>query len=300
MDRYNALLVFRHVAQLGSFAAAARKLRLSAPAISKNVADLESHLGVRLINRTTRSMALTEEGKTYLEHVMRGLDALTEGEAALGNAKAEPTGTLRVSAPMTVTLTRFSQAIPAFLSRYPELRLDLDLDDRRVDIIREGFDVAVRSYGDLEDSGLIAKKLGVMPYALCASPSYFATHGRPLEPIDLKALTHVRFPFGGNADFWEFRKAGRVERIPVAARYSVTSSLAVRDALRAGLGVSLIPIPYVENDLKSGELELALGDWSAAETTHYAVYPSRQHLAPKVRVFIDFLVDQFGRSRLAR
>lgn len=296
MDRFTALQVFRHVAELGSFAGAGRKLGLSPPAVSKNVAELEAHLGVRLINRTTRRMALTEEGRTYLEHVTRGLDALAEAETALSSVRASPSGTLRVSAPMTVTLMRFSEAIPEFLSRYPELKLDLHLDDRRVDIVREGFDLAIRGSSNLEDSSLIARKLGIMPHVLCAAPAYFEAHGKPLTPSDLKTMEHVRFPFGGNADVWEFSKDGRTERIPVEARYSVTSSLAVRDALRGGFGISLIPLPYVAGDLRDGRLQTALDDWATAEVTHYAVYPSRQHLAPKIRVFIDFLIRQFAHS----
>ncbi|MFJ6327474.1 MULTISPECIES: LysR family transcriptional regulator [unclassified Rhizobium] len=299
MDRYTALQVFRHVAGLGSFAEAGRKLGLSPPAVSKNVAELEAHLGVRLINRTTRRMALTEEGKTYLEHVTRGLDALIEAEAALSPAKSSPVGTLRVSAPMTVALVRLSEAVPEFLSRYPGLNLELHLDDRRVDIVHEGFDLAIRGYSSLEDSSLIARKLGVMPHVLCAAPAYFDAHGKPQTPSDLTALQHIRFPYGSNADVWEFTKDGKAERIPVKARYSVSSSLAVRDALRAGIGVSLIPLPYIEKDIQEGRLQEALTDWTTAEITHYAVYPSRQHVTPKIRVFLDFLVRQFGQTSYA-
>ncbi len=296
MDRFTALQVFRHVAELGSFAEAARKLGLSPPAVSKNVAELEAHLGVRLISRTTRRMALTEEGRTYLDHVTRGLDALREADAALSLVKTSPSGTLRVSAPMTTALVRFSEAIPEFLSRYPGLILDLHLDDRRVDIVHEGFDLAIRGSSNLEDSSLIARKLAVMPHVLCAAPAYFKQHGKPNAPSDLKRLDHVRFLFGGNVDVWTFRKGGRTERIAVQARYSVTSSLAVRDALRGGIGISLIPLPYVADDLRNGRLQSALDDWTTAEITHYAVYPSRQHLAPKVRVFLDFLIQQFNRA----
>ncbi|HEX5736913.1 MAG TPA: LysR family transcriptional regulator [Hydrogenophaga sp.] len=295
MDRLTALKVFRHVAEWGSFAEAGRRLRLSPPAISKNMAELEAHLGARLINRTTRRMALTEEGKIYLEHVVRGLDALTEADEALCPIKNSPSGTLRVSAPMTVTLTRLSAAIPEFLKRYPDLKLDLHLDDRRVDLVREGFDLAIRGSDRLEDSSLIARQLAVMPHVLCGAPAYFDAQAAPVVPADVRAHTCIRFSLSSHADTWVFSKDGRTEQIAVNARYSVTSSLAVRDALRSGLGLSLIPRAYVQDDLKEGRLRAVLEDWRTVETTLYAVYPSRQHVAPKIRVFLDFLIEEFGR-----
>lgn len=296
MDRYIAMQVFRHVAELSSFAEAGRRLSLSPAAISKNIAELEAHVGARLINRTTRRMSLTEEGRIYLDYVVRGLDAFSEADQALCPVKTEPSGTLRVSAPMTVTLTRLSTAIPRFLTRYPELKLDLHLDDRRVDLIRDGFDLAIRGSDHLDDSSMVAKKLAVMPHVLCAAPSYFEVHGKPQVPADLKSHRCVRFSLSSHANAWVFSKDGRSERIAVDARYSVTSSLAVRDALREGFGLSLIPYPYVENDLREGRLQTALEDWSTVETTLYAIYHSRQHLAPKIRAFLDFVAEEFGRS----
>ncbi|MGG1949259.1 LysR family transcriptional regulator [Trinickia sp. NRRL B-1857] len=295
MDRYTALQVFRHVAELNSFAEAGRRLGLSAAAISKNVAELETFIGARLINRTTRRMALTEEGRIYLEHVTRGLDALAEADHALSPIKATPSGTLRVSAPMTVTLTRLSAAIPAFLSRHPDLKLDLHLDDRRVDLVKEGFDLAIRGSDGLEDSSLIARALTVMPHVICASPDYFRVHGKPRTPADLKTHNCIRFSLSGHADVWEFKQGDRTERIAIDARYSVGSSLAIRDALRAGFGLSLIPYPYVEDDLKEGRLQSALDDWRTVQTTLYAIYPSRQHVTPKLRAFVAFLVEEFSR-----
>jgi DNA-binding transcriptional LysR family regulator len=283
MDRFTALQVFRHVAELNGFAEAGRRLGLSPAAVSKNIAELEAHVGARLINRTTRRMALTEEGRIYLEHVVRGLDAFSEADEALSPLRKGPSGTLRVSAPMTVTLTRLSAA------------LDLHLDDRRVDLIREGFDLAIRGSDSLEDSNLVARKLAAMPHVLCAAPSYFEAHGRPRGPSDLKSHECVRFSLSGHADVWEFKKDGRTERIPVNARYSVASSLAVRDALREGFGLSLMPYPYVEDDLREGRLQCALEDWRTVETTLYAIYPSRQHLAPKIQAFLAFLAEEFSR-----
>lgn len=297
MDRYTALQVFRQVAELKSFAAAGRRLALSPAAVSKNIAELEAHVGARLIHRTTRRMSLTEEGQTYLEHVVRGLDALAEAEQALCPVKTTPSGTLRVSAPMTVTLTMLSGRIPEFLARYPLLGLDLHLDDRRVDLVREGFDLAIRGSDKLEDSSMVARKLTVMPHVLCAAPSYFEAHGRPATPADLKHHNCIRFSLSGHADQWEFSQGGHTERVDITARYSVASSLAVRDALRQGFGISLIPLPYVESDLKEGRLHTALNDWTTVETTLYAVYPSRQHLAPKIRAFLDFLVEAFAAPR---
>lgn len=298
MERFTALQVFRHVAELKSFAEAGRRLGLSPAAVSKNIAELEAHVGARLINRTTRRMALTEEGRLYLEHVVRGLDAIAEADQALRPSRQDPTGILRVSAPMTVTLICLSTAIPRFLSRYPALKLDLHLDDRRVDLIREGFDVAIRGSDRLEDSSLIARKLAVMSHVLCAAPSYFAARGKPKVPSDLTSHDCVRFSLSGHADVWEFSKGERSERIAIDARYSVSSSLAVRDAVREGFGLSLIPTPYVRDDLRQNRLEAALEDWHSVETTLYAVYPSRQHLAPKIRVFLDFLAEEFDDEKM--
>lgn len=295
MDRYTALRVFRQVAELKSFVGAGRKLGLSPPAISKNIAELEAHLGVRLIHRTTRRMALTEEGKIYLEHVTNGLDALALADQVLLQTKTAPKGILRVGAPMTVTLSRLSSVIPQFLTDYPDVHLDLRLDDRRVDVIREGFDIAIRGSAAIENSSLIARKLGVMPHVVCAAPSYFETYGTPTVPSDLQSHNCLRFSLSQHADTWEFHKDGRKERVAIDGRYSVTSSIAVRDALRAGFGLSLIPLDYVREDLMKGRLQSVLDDWTMTETTLYAVYPSRQHVAPKIRVFLDFLIDHFNR-----
>lgn len=294
VDRLTALRVFRHVAELLNFAEAGRRLGLSPPAVSKNVSELEAHLGVRLINRTTRRVSLTEAGTVYLRRIARILDDLDEADRALEPLQQAPGGVLRVTAPLTVTLTCLSARIPQFLSRYPGLSLDLNLDDRRVDIIREGYDLAIRGSDRLEDSSLIARKLAAMPHVLCAAPSYFETFGIPTTPQDLTKHTCVQFSLSGHADLWEFRKDGHTERVAIDGRYKVTSSLAVRDALRAGFGLSLIPHPYVREDLAQGRLRAALQDWSTVETSLYAVYPSRQYLPPKLSAFLDFLAETFN------
>ncbi|MFC4298715.1 MAG: LysR substrate-binding domain-containing protein [Castellaniella sp.] len=298
MDRQIALRVFREAAERDSFAEAGRRLGLSPAAVSKNIAELEAHLGARLFQRTTRSKTLTEEGRIYLEHVVRGLDALAEADEALGLARTDPGGVLRVSAPMTVTMTWLSTRIPDFLRRYPDLRLDLRLDDRRVDLVREGFDLAIRGSDQLEDSSLVARRLADMPHVLCAAPAYLQARGAPTSPAALKAHECVRFSLSGHADAWTFSKGARTEQVTVRSRYSVSSSLAVCDALRAGFGLSLVPRPYVERDLRAGRLQAVLEDWRSVTTTLYAVYPSRRHLAPKVRVFLDFLAETFDATMI--
>lgn len=294
MDRFAALSAFRATAEAGSFAAAARRLGLTPAAVSRTVADLEAQLNVRLFNRTTRRMSLTEAGTLYLGHVVRILDGLAEADRALDPLHGTPSGTLRVAAPLTGTLVSLSRAIPRFLLRYPGISLDLDLDDRRVDIVRDGYDLAIRGGDGLEDSSLTARRLMVMRHVLCAAPAYLAAHGSPRTPEELGAHLCVRFSLSGHADVWEFRRAERTVRVPVSGRYSVTSSLAVRDALLEGFGISLIPASYVAADLAAGRLVPLLADWQTVEMSVYAIFPSRRLLAPKLRVFLDFLVAELG------
>ncbi len=291
MDHMVALHVFRAVVEHASFAEAARRMGLSPAAVSKNVRELEEHLKIRLINRTTRSMSLTEAGQRYFEQVARILDDLAEADQSLGPLQRKPSGLLRVSAPLTFTLTRLSAGIIGFLREYPDLVLDLQLDDRRVDVVKEGFDLAIRGSDRLEDSSLVARKLMTLHHVVCASPDYFERHGKPLVPQDLKAHDCIRFTLSDHAHEWEFAKGGEMERVPINGRYKVTSGLAVRDGLLAGFGLSLIPRQYVADDIAAGRLATTMDDWTPVQTAIYAVYPSRRYLLPKVRAFIEFLVQ---------
>lgn len=294
MDRLTALTVFRTVSELGSFAAAARQLRLSPAAVSKNINELEAHLSTRLIQRTTRRMHLTEAGRLYYERVVQILDDLQAADGELLAHQSTPSGILRVSAPMTVSLMGLSEAIPRFLERYPDLSLDLNLDDRRVNLVEEGYDMALRGSDNLEDSGLIARKIMGLEHVLCAAPGYFETHGTPQQPQDLAAHNCLRFTLSEHAAKWTFQQGTRTEQVAVRGRYSVSSSLAIRDALRAGFGLSLIPRMYVADDLAAGRLQAALEGWSTHQTALYAVYPSRRYVLPKVRAFLEFLVEELG------
>ena len=295
MDHLTALRVFREVVERNSFAAAARRLCLSPAAVSKNIGELEAHLSTRLLNRTTRRLSLTEAGQQYYTQIAQILDHLDEADRALGPMQSEPAGTLRVSAPMSLTLTQLADAIPQFLCRYPQLSLDLRLDDRRVDLVKEGFDVAIRGSDKLEDSSLVARKLMSMTHVLCGAPAYFSRHGVPDSPEALRQHECVQFSLSGHAKLWSFRKhdgQGDIEvDVPIDGRYKVTSSLAVREALLAGFGLSLIPLVYVREDIEQGRLVTVLDEWSTVETHVYAVYPSRRYLNSKVRAFVDFLIE---------
>ncbi|MDJ1464973.1 LysR family transcriptional regulator [Nitratireductor sp. GZWM139] len=291
MDRFTALNVFRTVVELGSFAGAARRLRLSPAAVSKNIRELEAHLAVRLINRTTRRMSLTEAGALYHRRIAGILDDLEDADATLGPLQQEPRGLLRVSAPMATSLIALSPAIPQFLERYPEITLDLRLDDRRVNIVEDGFDLAIRGSDRLENSSLIARKLLVLDHVLCCAPAYLERAG-PLEtPEDLRRHECVQFSLSGHADEWTFYRAGRSVTVPVNGRYKVTSSLAVRDALLSGFGVSMTPRLYVREHHAAGALVPLIPDWTPMDTTLYAIYPSARHVQAKVRAFLDFLVE---------
>lgn len=292
MDQLTALRVFRQVVDGGAFAAAARKIRLSPAAISKNIGELEAHLGVRLLNRTTRRMSLTEAGARYYQQVSRILDDLEDADGSMQPLTHRPSGLLRVSAPMTLSLVRLSDAIVAFLEAHPDISLDLQLDDRRVDIVKDGFDLAIRGSDRLEDSSLVARRLMELRHVACATPAYFEANGRPRTPTDLTGHDCVQFSLSGHASEWEFTRDGETRKVQVRGRYKVTSSLAIRDALRAGFGISLVPRLYVRDDIAAGRLETVLDDWAPVVTTIYAVYPSRRYLLPKVRAFVDFLAEE--------
>ncbi len=294
VDRFTALRVFRSVVEVGSFAEAARQLGLSPAAISKNIAELEAHLGARLLNRTTRRLSSTEAGLQYYESVVRVLDELDEADTALGPLQQRPSGFLRVAAPATLTHIRLSAAMPRFLERYPDLTVDFHADSRRINLIEDGFDLVIRATDSLIDSSLVARRLMMMQQVVCGSSAYFDRAGRPQHPRELEQHSCLSFSLSGHADEWEFSRGSERERVTVTGRYRATSSLAVRDAARAGCGLCLMPLIYIKKDIEEGALETVLGDWTSMQYSVYAVYPTRRYLPAKVRVFLDFVVEELA------
>ena len=294
MDRLACLEAFVRVAESGTFSAAAQTLRLPKSAVSRQVAALEEQLGVRLINRTTRSLSLTEAGRGYLERASRFLADLEDANRAVSQLQATPRGHLRISAPMSFGFLHFAPALTDFLVRYPEVSVDVVMNDRFVDVVEEGFDVAVR-IGTLADSSLIARRLAPNRMAVCASPAVLAQHGEPRTPEDLRGQPCLVNSNIASSNEWRFvGAAGEAIAIPVTSRVSFNNGDAMRVAAGRGLGFVRLPTFICGEDLRSGALVSVLADFVPQHSAIHAVYPQGRHLSPTVRAFVDFLVARFG------
>lgn len=288
---FDDLSLFVRIAQLGSISAAARDLGLTPANASARLASFEKHLGTRLLHRTTRMATLTEDGQAFLPHAAHLIDASEVARAALGGGKAAPRGTLRVAAPSSFARMHIVPGLAEFVRLYPDLRLDLRLSDRVVDLVEGAFDVAVR-YTDLGDSSFVARRLAPDRRVLVASPDYLDRRGRPRRPDDLD--THDCLVVG-TLDLWSFRGAnGETIEKRVTPTVRIDDGEAVREAARAGLGIALMATWCAADELRSGALVPVLTDTPLISTqTLWALYPSSRELAPKVRVFIDWLVARF-------
>lgn len=295
MDRLAALTAFAAVIETGSFAAAARRLGRSPSRLSRQIADLEAGLGVRLLHRTTRALTLTEAGQAYHEHVARILAELATADQSVGCLQAAPRGRLRVAAPMSFGIGHLAPLLPAFLEAYPEIELDLALNDRFVDLIDEGFDLAVR-IGRLADSSLIVRRVAPLRRVLCASPAYLAAHGIPATPDDLAAQDGLGYSNMTPNEEWCFihPEDGRPWPVRIKPRLRVNNGDALRLAALGGIGFGLLPTFIVGPDLAAGTLVPLLAPYLRQDGAIQAVYPPARHLSPKVRVFVDFLVARFS------
>ena len=292
MESLSDIAVFVQVVRSGSFTTAADKLGLSKSVVSKYVTRLEDRLGARLLNRTTRRLSLTEVGQAFFERSQRALDEIEEAEAEVSKLQGEPRGELRLSSPMTFGILHVAPLLPAFQSQYPELTVDMVLDDRRVDLVEEGFDLAIR-IGELPDSSLVARRLGPCKHVVCGSPEYFARHGVPQSPEDLADHPALTYRYQDSPSEWRFVDTdGSYRHVAVNGRLQMNNSLALREALLKSAGVTLTPTFVVGADIQAGRLMAVLKDYKALEVSIYAVYPQRKHLSPKVRAFVDFLSEE--------
>lgn len=294
MDRLAHMEVFVAVVEAGGIGAAADRLGLAKSAVSRRLAELETRLGATLIHRTTRRLNLTEDGHAYYERCVAILADLDEAEAALRQAQVALRGRLKVTLPLSFGLLHLAPLIQEFMTRHPEVRFELDFNDRQVDIMQEGFDLAIR-IARLEDSSLIARRLAPIRSGVYASPDYLARHGTPGTAPDLKEHACLVYSNIREPDLWHCTGPdGRPGSVRVPARLAASSGEFLLRAALAGQGLILSPTFYVHQALQSGSLVQVLTDHAWPELSAYAVYPPTRHLSGRVRAFIDFLAERLA------
>ncbi len=287
------LKLFVRVAALKNISKAGRELGLSAAVSSAHMTQLEESLGVRLVHRTTRKVSLTEEGQAFLPHARDLLEQVELARASVGVGSVKPSGRLRVTAPASFGRMHLIPALDAFMTQYPDLRVDLHLSDTIVDMVEGGFDVSIRD-ASLQDSSLVAKKLAPVHRVVCASPAYLKRAGTPEKPEDL--LSHQCVTLMG-LETWTFRTPEGLNSIRTSNRLRADNGEAVRDAAVCGLGITISSLWCCYQQLISGELVPILEDYPLdSQTDIWALFPSSRLLAPKIRVFLDYLADYFGET----
>ena len=294
MDKLRALSVFAAVVERGSFVSAADHLGLSRTAASRLVMDLEAELGATLLNRTTRRVSLTPVGEAYASHARRILDQLEEADQEASAQTLSPRGRLRVTAPMSFGIRHLAPRLKAYLTDYPEMQLDLVLNDRLVDLADEGFDLAIR-IGRLSDSALIAKKLATCRMILCAAPSYLRDHGEPRTLSDIKDHITLGYPYWSGRDAWTFASPDG-EEVGVQVRSQIWSNNgdALLNAAISGLGIILQPDFIVYQAIEKGELVELMNDFRPPQVDVHALYASRSFMPIRIRSFIDYLTSSFA------
>ena len=294
MDISYAMRVLVQVVDSGSFVRAADALGTSNAAVTRQIASLESHLGARLLHRTTRRLSLTDAGAEFCARSRVILEEIAEAEAVAGQGSAQPFGLLRISAPLSFGLMQLARFLPGFRERHPQLRLDIDLSDRVVDLANEGVDVALRIASKL-DGNLVARRIAPVSMVVCASPDYLKRRGTPKIPAELVDHATLSFSYLWAGDEWPFTDAhGDLTRVKVSPAVHATNGDLLRELAVAGGGIIMQPTFIVASELERGTLVPILAEYQTLELSLFAVYLSRRHLSNKVRVFIDELVSSIG------
>lgn len=292
MDKFQEMRAFAAVVEAGSFVRAADALELSKTAVSRLVGDLEGRLGARLLHRTTRRLSLTQEGALFHERCVQLLDGLAEAEAELSTHSGEAVGRLRLNVPVTFGLLHLAPLWPAFMALHPRVVLDVTLSDRQVDLVDEGYDLAVR-IARLETSSLVSRQLASTRLILCASPEYLRRHGAPAHPSEIAHHAVIGYSLMVMGDLWEFTGPEGPVDVKVAPRMRTNSGDTCCVAALQHQGIVLQPSFLVAEHLVSGALVELLPQYRSTELGIHAVYPTRKHLSHKVRTLIDFLVQAF-------
>ena len=294
MDRVAGMAVFTKVVATGSFSAAARELRVSQASVTKQIKELEGWLGARLLNRTTRRLSLTEIGAGFYERSTRILEAVAEARSAAGALQTAPRGRLRINAPVSFGLLHLAPAVTEFLNVYPDVSIEMLVNDRVVDLLEGEFDVGVR-IGRLGDSSLIARRIARVRLVVCAAPEYLARHAVPQTPEDLASHNCLEYTYFESRGEWHLRDpTGADIVVPVSGRYLANNADVLRSTALAGGGIILVPTFLIGDDLRAGRLVRLLSNYPPPEQALHALYPPGRHLSAKVRTFVDFLVVRFG------
>jgi len=299
MDLLAAMRTFRRVVERASFSQAAVDLGQSTAAVSKQVRQLEARLGSLLILRTTRRMSLSEAGQSYFSECCHLLDELDALERATQAGAREPCGRLRVNAPLSFGLKVLSPILVGFMQRYPQLKVELTLNDRILDMVDEGFDVSLRIRTSLVDSALIARRLGHIEQIICAAPAYLDSHGTPATVEDLRQHACLAYRLAEHPGRWHLEGPHGSTRLELPVRFAVDNSLMLGDMLLAGLGIGALPSFIALPLLQSGQLQRVLPEHSLPRRDIYALYACHRHLSEKIRVFVDFLAEALAPTHRA-
>ncbi len=294
MDKFKEMQAFVAVAESGSFVNAADALETSKAAVSRYVAQLEERLGVRLMNRTTRRQSLTDEGHAFLVHCRETLALIDDAEQEIQNKRSSPTGLIRINAPLTFGILHLAPLWGKFMALYPQVELEVTLSDRIVDLVDEGYDIAVR-IASLPSSTLISRKLTSTSLVVCASPKYLKGKAKLAHPSDLKNHSVISYSYLATGDEWVFDGPDGQVRVKTKPRIHTNNGDTCRSAALAHQGIVLQPTFLVGPDIHKGDLVALLPDFKTIELGIYAVYPSRKLVAPRIRALVDFLVKEFER-----
>lgn len=280
---------FVAVAEMESFTGAAKRLGISTAQVSRQISALETRLSTKLFYRTTRKVSVTEAGQIYYQHCRQVLDGLEEAERTITNLQLAPRGKLRLTAPVTYGEKTIAPLVNDFVLRYPELEVQMRLTNQKLDLVAEGYDLAVR-LGKLEDSSMMARRLASRTQYVCASPDYLSTYGVPHTLSELELHNCLQ----GNLDYWRFQDQGKARNIRVKGNIRCNSGWALLDAALKGIGIVQLPDYYVQPSLESGQLISLLEHYQEPDDGIWALYPHNRHLSPKVRMLLDFLSEALG------
>jgi DNA-binding transcriptional LysR family regulator len=294
MDRFRGISAFVAVVEAGSFVGAAESLGSSKAAMSRAVLDLEARIGARLLHRTTRRLSLTEDGRGYYEHCRQALDELASADAEVAHASSAAVGLIRVNAPHSFGAIHLSSRWSAFLDAHPGVRLDVTLSDRLVDLVDEGFDMAIR-IARLQDSSLVSRRLAGARMVMCATPGYLASRGTPQRLEDVAQHEVISYTYWSGGDTWRFSTDSGEREVATRPRLRANSGDTCRAVALSHGGIVLQPSFLVGEDLAAGRLVEILPQYHGPQLNIYAVYPTRRQLPARVRILIDFLADSFGR-----